>query len=63
MSMPEKNIREELGNIVTNAPVFAGDTISHATARICGQRGWAERDGNGEWIPTQLGISISEQPG
>lgn len=50
--MKEKNILEEARNIARNAPVFPGDTISHATAAECERRGWIRRDERGDWIPT-----------
>lgn len=53
--MTEANVLEELSNIVDNAPVFAGDTISHMTARECQRRGWAERNWQGDWIATRAG--------
>ena len=50
--MTEKQVLEEARNIARNAPVFPGDTLSHASARECAQRGWIKRDANGDWIPT-----------
>ena len=50
--MNEKNLLEEARNIARNAPVFPGDTISHATARELERRGWIKRDANGDWVPT-----------
>jgi len=50
----KKHILEEARNIARNAPVFPGDTISHATARECVRRGWAVRDNNGDFIPTKI---------
>lgn len=52
----EKSILEELESIVANHPVHAGETLSHATANACGRRGWAKRNDNGDWIPTEAGI-------
>lgn len=48
--MMEKHVREEMRNIARNQPVFAGDTISHATANECVKRGWAKRDDNGDFV-------------
>lgn len=56
--MQEKHYLEELGNIVENAPVFPGDTISHAGANECVRRGWAERDDNSDFVPTELGRQV-----
>lgn len=53
--MSEAHVYEELANIVTNAPVFSGNTISHRTANACGERGWAKRNGDGDWTPTPAG--------
>jgi len=48
---------DELRNVCENYPVFAGNTISHKTARdICGY-GWIERNKNGDWIPTGAGLA------
>lgn len=49
----EKPICDEARNIALNAPLWPGDTISHATAKLCGERGWAKRDDNGYWVPTE----------
>lgn len=54
--MSESHVYEELANIVTHARVFAGDTISHATATECVRRGWAKRDVEGDFMPTLEGI-------
>lgn len=43
--------RDELQNVMRNYPVFAGDTISHHTARSLRDRGLIKRDRNGEWVP------------
>jgi hypothetical protein len=51
----EKHYLEELGNVVTNQPVWPGDTLSHRTANVCGERGWIKRDSKGDWIATRLG--------
>ena len=42
--------REELKNIMRNEPVFAGDTISHQTARSLKDKGLIQRDRNNEWV-------------
>lgn len=36
-------------------PLFPGDTLSHATADTCVERGWAARDGEGNLAPTLEG--------
>ena len=58
--MAEKHVREELHNIALNAPLFAGDTISHSTANECVRRGWAKRGGEGrsKFIPTARGVQL-----
>ena len=48
-------VLEELGNIVSNAPVFAGDTVSHRGANKCVEIGWARRDARGDFVPTPAG--------
>lgn len=48
--------RQELRNVMTNWPVFAGDTISHATAKSLNLKGLIYRDKNGEWRPNWDGI-------
>lgn len=58
--MLERHYLEEMRNIAQNAPVFAGDTISHDTANECVRREWAERDENGDLVPTRLGMYINE---
>lgn len=55
MTVPLMLLYEELTNIVRNYPVFTGDTISHDSAHACGERGWAVRNHNGDWVPTQAG--------
>ena len=62
MGNPEYYVREELRNICENYPLFAGKTISHATARECMARGWAERGSTGDILPTALGLRVNEQP-
>lgn len=42
--------REELKNIMRNEPVFAGDTISHHTARALYEKGLIERDASNRWV-------------
>lgn len=49
-------VYEELWNIVKNHPLWPGCTISHRTADVCGARGWAKRDSNGCWCPTEAGF-------
>ncbi len=48
----EISVLEEARNIAINAPVFAGDTISHKTADQCAELGWAKRDNSNDWVPT-----------
>ena len=56
--MTEENVLRELHNIVTNAPLFAGDTISHRTANECVRRGWARRNENQRFVPTHRGMRM-----
>ena len=56
----DAHVYEELSNIVRHAPVFPGNTLSHATANECVARGWAQRDVNGDFIPTSTGKSALE---
>lgn len=58
--MLERHYREELRNIVEKYPVFPGDTVSHKTARVCAERGWAVRQADGSWIPTAEGLKVYE---
>jgi len=51
-AFPEKVYLEEARNVARNAPVFPGDTLSHATAQECARRGWITRNANGDWVPT-----------
>ncbi len=53
----EINVRAELQNIVIHGPLFTGETLSHATAKECEARGWAERDTEGNLVATELGLS------
>ena len=48
----DKLAMEEARNIATGAPLWPGDTLSHATAQDCYKRGWAIRDADGNWVPT-----------
>lgn len=59
---PEYDVREELRNICRNAPVFPGKTIAHRTANECVRRGWAERNQNGDFVPTGAGSEVDEMP-
>lgn len=43
--------RDELKNVMKNWPVFAGDTVSHATAKSLKEKGLIFRDKSGEWRP------------
>jgi len=51
----EIHVMEELRNIVLNAPVPPGSTLSHATANECVRRGWAERNSKGDFVPATKG--------
>jgi hypothetical protein len=42
--------RDELRNVMRNEPVFAGDTISHQTAKSLSQKGLIERDPCNRWV-------------
>lgn len=53
LPFPEHVYLEEARNVARNAPVFPGDTLSHATASECERRGWIRRDHNGYWVPTE----------
>lgn len=53
-----KAVLEELRNIVLNYPLFAGNTLSHATANECVDLGWAERNQSGDFLPTAAGLRI-----
>lgn len=57
----DKSILEELENIVQGQPLFAGNTLSHTTARYCGEHGLASRDGHGDWIPTDKGMKVYQE--
>lgn len=57
------HLLQELRNVAENEPVFAGDTISHASAAGCGDFGWISRDTNGDWITTQRGRDRLKQGG
>lgn len=60
--MDESTVREEARNIALNHPVFPGDTISHRTANECVSRGWARRDSNGCFVPTDtMPVPLSEK--
>lgn len=54
--LTERHYIEELANVVENYPLFAGETISHATAKECARRGWIVRNADGDWIPTAEGV-------
>lgn len=60
--MIERHVREELLNICLNYPVFPGRTIGHDTARECVNRGWAERNRAGDFLPTSEGLRVNELP-
>ena len=42
--------RDELRNIMSNEPVFAGDTVSHHTAKSLNERGLVFRNADGKWM-------------
>lgn len=52
-------LRDELRNICQNAPVFAGKTISHKTANLLGDLGYAQRNPDGDWTPTTRGLELN----
>lgn len=56
----EAHVYEELSNIVHNAPVQAGDTLSHRTANQCVSNGWSLRTHRG-LIPTRSGVEALQQ--
>lgn len=60
--MTEFHIREELRNVVTNYPLWPGNTISHAAAAECSHRKWIVRDSAANWIPTAAGVLADEKP-
>jgi len=47
---------EELDNVMRHQPLHPGETIAHATAYACEQRGWIRRNSNGDWVPTDEGL-------
>lgn len=47
---------DELRNLVTNYPVWPGDTVSHASMNRLGDLGLAVRHSDGWWIPTAAGL-------
>lgn len=53
--MKEQHFYEELRNIVRNTPVFAGDTLSHETVKVCCNRDWAYQK-DGDYKPTLKGL-------
>lgn len=57
--MDDGHVLEELQNIVRNAPLWPGSTLSHATADACVEQGWAERDADGRFVPTDLGRKVA----
>lgn len=59
---PDWYVRDELQNICLNYPLFPGKTIDHRTARECVDRGWAERNRNGDFLPTTEGLRVNETP-
>jgi hypothetical protein len=59
LTNPEK---DELRNVMRNWPVFAGDTISHATARSLSEKGLIFREKTGEWRPNWEAIRDWKAP-
>lgn len=59
MSHPERHVQEELLNIVENAPLWPGDTISHTASYECVRRGLARRDHNDCFVPTFKGCVLA----
>ena len=60
--MQEYHYREELRNVVDGYPLWPGDTVSHAGAKVCSERGWIVRQKDGSWIPTALGLQVNTHP-
>ncbi len=56
--MNAHNLLEELRNVSKNEPLFAGDTISHATANELVAMRWAKRDANGDFVVTDYGRHV-----
>lgn len=53
----ERVLLDELANIAHGQPLFAGDTLSHATANECVDRGWAKRDERSHFCLTLEGAA------
>lgn len=51
-------VLDELCNIIRSAPLWAGNTISHGTANECVGRGWAKRNDDGRFVPTNAGLRV-----
>lgn len=51
----------EFINLINNAPVFDGDTLSHQTMKDLRESGLAIRDEKGNNIPTERGKWIYNQ--
>ena len=54
-SIDESAVLRELNNIIHGEPLWPGDTLSHATATACVRRGWALRNSDGCFVPTDAG--------
>lgn len=56
--MKRWRLMEEFENIAKNAPLFAGDTISHAGAKALTDGGLITRDGDGKHILSEEGQRV-----
>lgn len=61
--MDERHILEEMRNILTNQPLWPGDSISHETLNECERRGWAVRTVHGNVVATAMGRSAASEGG
>ena len=61
--MQAKHLLEELRNVSRNAPLFTGDTLSHATSNELVEMGWIERDADGSFVLTDAGRAVLAQSG
>lgn len=51
----------EFTNLINNAPVFAGDTISHGTMTELVDIGFATRNNEEKYVPTEEGRTAYRQ--
>lgn len=59
MSYIEEYVQAELVNIVKNAPLWPGDTISHEASYECVRRGLARRNRDSNFVPTLKGCALA----